>query len=178
MEINFNWRINVRIEYQGNTEMYFCLFVLSVYNTPDTTHFSPIYGYTYIDSYLLRLQEKAVYTSLTYLFWFNCCELLPLYFTICIYVYACTSIHLKFWACMCLSTPTSLCLSTYGFLYVPAATALSKGHKPLPEMGHFLLEDKLCTVSLQGVCKRRSTVHKHEIVILKTYYKLKIYEII
>lgn len=108
----------------------------------------------------------------------NCCELLPLYFTICIYVYACTSIHLKFWACMCLSTPTSLCLSTYGFLYVPAATALSKGHKPLPEMGHFLLEDKLCTVSLQGVCKRRSTVHKHEIVILKTYYKLKIYEII
>lgn len=63
-----NWRINARTEYQGNTEMYFCLFVLSVRSTPDTTHFSPIYGYTYIGSYLLRLQEEAVYTSLTYLF--------------------------------------------------------------------------------------------------------------
>lgn len=81
------------------------------------------------------------------------------------YVYACTSVHLKFWACMRLSTPTSLCLSTYGFLYVPAVTALSKGHKPLPEMGHFLLADKLCTVGLQGACKSRSAVHEAEILI-------------
>lgn len=165
--MNFNWRINARTEYQGNTEMCFCLFVRSDRSTPDTTPFGPIYGYTYIGSYLLRLQEEAVYTSLTCLFWFSFCELLPWYFRICTNVYACTSVHLKLWVCMCLSTPTPLCLSTYGFLYVPAATALSKGHKPLPETGHFLLADKLCTVSLQGVCKRRSTVHKHEIVILK-----------
>ncbi len=155
-------RIHARTKYQCNREMYFCLFVLSVRSTPDTTHFSPIYGYTLIGSYLLQLHEEAVYTSLLYLFWFSFCELLPWYFRICTYVYACTSIHLKLWACMCLSTPTSLCLNTYGFLYVPAATALSKGHKPLPEMRHFLLADTLCAVSLQGVCKRRSTVHKHE----------------
>lgn len=149
-----------------------CLLCTAVHMTL-TLQFS-IWLYTYRFIFTATTRE-AVYT---HLFWFSFCELLPWYFILCTYVYACTSLHLKFWACMCLSTPTSLCLSTYGFLYVPAATALSKGHKPLPEMGHFLLEDKLCTVSLQGVCKRRSTVHKHEIVILKTYYKLKIYEII
>lgn len=69
----------------------------------------------------------------------------------------------------CVFPPPRLCLSTYGFLYVPAATALSKGHKPLPEMGHFLLADRLCTVSLQWVCKRRSTVHKQKKIISKTY---------
>lgn len=86
-------------------------------------------------------------------FWLSFCEPLPWYFRLCTYAFVCTSLHLKFCVCMCLSTPTSLCLSTYGFLYVPAATAFSKGHKPLPEMGHFLLADKLWALSLQGVCK-------------------------
>jgi len=100
---------------------------------------------------------------------FSFCELLPWYFRLCTYCLCMMYLTTSEVERACVFPPPRLCLSTYGFLYVPAATALSKGHKPLPEMGHFLLADRLCTASLKGVCKRGSTVHKHEILISKTY---------
>jgi len=143
-----------------------CVSVCSLSNrSPDFTRIS-VYGWAHIYWLQRRLICICMCHSLSIQFLWT----LAMVFQI-VHILSMHDVPHYIWSFerACVFPPPRLCLSTYGFLYVPAATALSKGHKPLPEMGHFLLADRLCTASLKGVCKRGSTVHKHEILISKTY---------
>lgn len=142
MEINLNCRINVRTEYQSNTEMHLCLFVLfqNAHLTSHTVQCMVGLIFTdYKEGSFMHLHVPLALDSVSV----NSCH------GISDYAHMHDVPH-YIWSFerACAFPPPRLCLSTYGFLYVPAATALSKGHKPLPETGHFLLADRLCTVSL------------------------------
>lgn len=61
--MNFNWRINARTEYQGNTETYFCLIVLSV-RTQYTWHYTVQYIVIHISVHICCDYKRRLCTHL------------------------------------------------------------------------------------------------------------------
>lgn len=108
MEIDFNCRINVRTEYQRNTEMLLYLFVL--------------FQYAHLTSQTVQCTVGLIFTASTkeahiricmchLLFWFGFCELLLCYFRLCTYV----NVPHYIWSFerACVFPPPRLCVSAH-----------------------------------------------------------------